>query len=138
MNYIIDSSFIISYLNKDDSNHLRAIEIAKAITIKSSNINIYMSNTILAELLTVIKLRLKKLEKPFKKLTKEWNVRIINTPPLSLVLEYSSLKTECSFADISVMYHALQYNAIILTIDKKLLEFAKQRWYIHSSNPINE
>jgi predicted nucleic acid-binding protein len=61
---VLDTSFVVAYFNTNDQNHGRAVDTAKALAIK--NPELYITDYIFGEIVTVSLLRLKDIKKAAK------------------------------------------------------------------------
>jgi predicted nucleic acid-binding protein len=133
---VVDTSFLISLLSRNDSNHKSAlIDLRKA---EEDSEIIITNNFVIAELITLAKLKLKQHSVSifkfvediinrkvnlffYKPSTEEDFFKIIN-------LSMSKSTSKLSFTDCSLVITAKEYKSYsILTYDKDLLKFIKTR-----------
>ena len=129
MKYILDTSFVLGYINPQDSNHTKVMQQVAEIQFYEDD-EIYISDCIYAELLTVTKRKKNTYLLPtLYKTIEARKTKNISTNLRIFLGIYQKIETYCSVQDISVILHALEYNAIILSCDEELIETAYSLGY---------
>lgn len=123
-NYVIDTSFWISYFNQSDSNHTKAIAIFEDINL--NNDNIFINSHVVDEFFTlwVYKLWYDFVKMWWSFIENELNIKILEIETNNIIKSFFYLHKKISFTDISV---------ILLSINtwSKLITFDKQQYNIY-------
>jgi predicted nucleic acid-binding protein len=120
--FIFDTSFLVSLLDINDSNHVKAIEAISGLEIWKLYTRFYVNDTIINETLTVLnyKLWFPFIEK-FEQLLNGLEVIYISGNNEEYISFFKSLIWKVSVADTSVIYDSLKHNLDILCFDKQII-----------------
>lgn len=126
ISYIFDTSFLISLLDIDDINHIKAIELISELEIWNYKNKFFINDIILNETYTVLNYKkwfefLKKLEDFF-----DWiEIIYLSWNNEEYISYFKMIKWKVSVADSSVLYDSYKYNLKMLTFDKEMLKISK-------------
>ena len=125
---VIDSSFLVSFYHSGDSNHAKAIALAR----EASSEEKVLSDIILLETLTVLGSRagMECAKKALVELVSNASIRMFyfsEDERMEIINEFmAQAKCRLSTADISVIYLAQKSGSAILAFDKTLAKEAKK------------
>ena len=126
---VIDSSFLVSFYHSGDSNHAKAIALAK----DASGEEKVLSDIILLESLTVLGSRAGMMcaKKALEELVSNTSIRMFyfsEDERMGIINEFmAQAKCRLSTADISVIQLAKKSGSAILAFDKNLVKEAKKK-----------
>ncbi|MDP2091169.1 MAG: type II toxin-antitoxin system VapC family toxin [Candidatus Gracilibacteria bacterium] len=126
ISYIFDTSFLISLLDIDDINHIKAIELISELEIGNYKNKFFINDIILNETYTVLNYKkgfefLKKLEDFFDGI----EIIYLSGNNEEYISYFKMIKGKVSVADSSVLYDSYKYNLKMLTFDKEMLKISK-------------
>jgi predicted nucleic acid-binding protein len=120
--YIFDTSFIVSLLRKNDSNHDKALQIAAHLDEQRAEL--FINEMIYAEVLTVLRVRwLGDTIEIFDKLLTTSQIQMITGNVIDYCDYFKSFESKCSVQDCSVLYDANKYNLTPVTFDQEMMSF---------------
>jgi len=116
--YILDSSFLSAFCNKDDSNHDVALEIAKNFNISSP---ILIPVVVFAEISRIPFANLREKTLKICLDTVDYVLELEETEILDYLDFSKYLPKSCTAIDSLLLYFASSYGCKLITFDKGLL-----------------
>lgn len=120
---ILDSSFLISFYLSEDSNHGKALLLAK----ENKEETMLISDVILYETLTVLnyKRNIQFAKEAYDEIMRSKNIRFFHLTDREkdeILTEFFNYSTKLSYPDASVIYLAKKGRSNALAFDKQILE----------------
>jgi predicted nucleic acid-binding protein len=122
MKYIFDTSFLLSLVLTDDTNHAEAVEIFE--TMKDNSV-FFINELTYVELLTVATYKAGVIEKDIvKSILNDLGTTFLNSGNTEYINFFEFLDKKISVTDASILYDARRYSLTILTFDREMIKIA--------------
>lgn len=124
MKYIFDTSFLLSLVIIDDTNHEKAVEIFENVKVGSS---FFINELTYVELLTVTTYKAEIIEKDTVKwILSDLGTTFLNSGNTEYINFFEFLDKKISVTDASILYDARRYSLEILTFDREIIKIAQK------------
>jgi len=122
MKYIFDTSFLLSLVLTDDTNHTEAVEVFESMQDGSV---FFINELTYVEILTVATYKSSSIEKGIiKSILSDLGTTFLNSGNTEYINFFEFLDKKISVADASILYDARRYTLEILTFDREMIKIA--------------
>jgi|GEM_PF-906659 len=122
MKYIFDTSFLLSLVLTDDTNHTEAVEVFESMQDGSV---FFINELTYVEILTVATYKSSSIEKGIiKSILSDLGTTFLNSGNTEYINFFEFLDKKISVTDASILYDARRYTLEILTFDREMIKIA--------------
>jgi len=124
MKYIFDTSFLLSLVLTDDTNHTEAVEVFERM--KEGSV-FFINELTYVELLTVATYKAWLIEKDIiKSILSDLGTTFLNSGNTEYINFFEFLDKKISVTDASILYDSQRYSLEILTFDREMIKIAEK------------